>query len=66
MATYTVTINERTSQGKCLVEYLRQLGVLEDSNFDKEMKLTMQAIKEIKEGKGIRCKTFDDFKKSLK
>ena len=28
MATYTITLNERTSGGKALVEYLRALGVL--------------------------------------
>ena len=28
MATYTITLNERTSQGKALVEYLQALGVL--------------------------------------
>ena len=28
MATYTITLNERTSSGKALVEYLQALGVL--------------------------------------
>lgn len=28
MATYTITLNERTSSGKALMEYLRALGVL--------------------------------------
>ncbi len=28
MATYTITLNERTSGGKALVEYLQALGVL--------------------------------------
>ena len=28
MATYTITLNEHTSGGKALVEYLRALGVL--------------------------------------
>lgn len=28
MATYTITLNERTSSGKALMEYLQALGVL--------------------------------------
>ena len=28
MATYTITLNERTSNGKALMEYLRALGIL--------------------------------------
>lgn len=30
MATYTISVNERTNSGKALVAYLRQLGVLVD------------------------------------
>ena len=28
MATYTITLNERTAKGKALMEYLQALGVL--------------------------------------
>ena len=28
MATYTITLNERTARGKALMEYLKALGVL--------------------------------------
>ncbi len=28
MATYAITLNERTSSGKALIEYLQKLGVL--------------------------------------
>ena len=28
MATYTITLNERSAKGKALVEYLKALGVL--------------------------------------
>ena len=28
MATYTITLNERTSSGKALIEYLQALGLL--------------------------------------
>ena len=28
MATYTITVNERTNSGKALMEYLKALGVL--------------------------------------
>ena len=32
MATYTITINERTREGKGLVNYLKTLGVIEVPN----------------------------------
>ena len=47
MATYTITINERTKEGKGLVNYLKTLGVIEVPN-----ETTRKAIQEIREGKG--------------
>ena len=32
MATYTITVNERTREGKGLVNYLKTLGVIEVPN----------------------------------
>ena len=49
MATYTVTINERTKAGKSLVCYLRSLGVIDEPN-----DTTMAAITEIRNGGGTR------------
>ena len=30
MATYTITVNEKTREGKSLVKYLKSLGVIDD------------------------------------
>ena len=48
MATYTITINERTREGKGLVNYLKTLGVIEVPN-----EKTRKAIQEIREGKEL-------------
>ena len=42
MATYTITVNERTKAGKSLVNYLKSLGVIEEPNDE-----TLQAMKDI-------------------
>ena len=56
MATYTITVNERTKAGKSLIGYLRSLGVIDEPN-DK----TLAAVREIKSGGGTRCETFEDY-----
>ena len=50
MATYTITIDERTKSGKHVLNYLKSHGVIEIPN-----ETTRKAIQEIREGKGIRC-----------
>lgn len=70
MATYTININERTSAGKALLNYLLSLGVVSKnkpktkeaaSGYDE----TLQAIKEVKEGEVVRYRDFEDFKKKM-
>ena len=56
MATYTITIDERTKSGKQVLNYLKSHGVIEIPN-----ETTRKAIQEIREGKGIRCKTIEEF-----
>lgn len=56
MATYTITINERTKAGRSLVDYLRNLGVIDEPDDD-----TVAAIKEIRSGGGTRCESFEDY-----
>ena len=51
-------MNERTKAGKELVNYLRDLGVLEEPNEE-----TMAALSEIKGGGGTRCSSFDEYLK---
>lgn len=60
MATYTITINERTKAGKCLVGYLRSLGVIDEPN-----DATLAAVTEIRNGSGTRCNSFDDYLKAV-
>ncbi len=60
MATYTVTIDERTKAGKSLIGYLRSLGVLDEPN-----EATLTAISEIRNGGGTRCDSFEDYLKTV-
>ncbi|MGM9752825.1 MAG: hypothetical protein ACI3ZK_02080 [Candidatus Cryptobacteroides sp.] len=60
MALYTINIDERTKAGKSLVNYLRNLGVIEEAN-----ETTLDAIAEIRRGEGTRCDTFDDYLKTV-
>ena len=36
MATYTITVNERTNDGRALMAYLRELGVLVEEHVTKK------------------------------
>ena len=60
MATYTITVNERTKAGKSLVKYLRNLGVIDEPN-----DATLAAVQEIKNGGGTKCETFEDYLKAV-
>lgn len=60
MATYTITINERTKAGKSLVGYLRSLGVIDEPD-----DTTMAAISEIRNGGGTRCDSFEEYLKTI-
>ena len=61
MATYTIQVNEKTKAGRVLVRYLRDLGVIEEPN-----DTTIAAMKEIENGGGTRCNTFEDFLKATR
>ena len=61
MATYTITVNERTKEGQGLVNYLKALGVIEVPN-----ETTRKAIKEIQDGKGTVCDTIEDYLEAIK
>lgn len=60
MSTYTITVNERTKAGKSLINYLRNLGVIEEPN-----QATIDAVNEIRNGGGTFCKSFDDYQKTV-
>ena len=61
MATYTITVNERTREGKSLVNYLKSLGVIDVPNDE-----TLQAMKDIEDGNVTVYKTFEDYLEAYK
>lgn len=68
MATYTISINERTNAGKSLLAYLRSLSVIvndvpEEQKFNKT---TLKAMEEHRQGKGTLYETFEDFLEDIK
>ena len=62
MATYTITVNEKTREGKSLVKYLKSLGVIDDVPNDE----TLQAMKDIEDGDVKVYKTFEDYLEAYK
>ena len=62
MATYTITVNEKTREGKSLVKYLKSLGVIDDVPNDE----TLQAMKDIEDGNVMVYKTFEDYLEAYK
>ncbi len=67
MATYTITLNERTSTGKALLSLIKSLGILikpvRSTNAAKST--TLDAIREAKAGKGTFCEDFEDYLKKV-
>lgn len=66
MATYTITINERTNSGKSLLIYLRSLGLIkevdtEDGNRELE-EIVKKGREEKAQGKGKRVTAKDFWK----
>ena len=69
MATYSLTINERTTAGKALLKYLLSLGVINDAPVKKESQYDPEYVamikhspKEAREGKCKTIKTEDLWK----
>lgn len=62
MATYTITVNEKTREGKSRVKYLKSLGVIDDVPNDE----TLQAMKDIEDGNVKVYKTFEDYLEAYK
>lgn len=68
MATYSITINERTKSGKALLAFLMQLDIVElnavnvkKTGLDK----TLEALKELDNGGGTYCKDYKDYLKKI-
>lgn len=66
MATYTININERTKEGRSIVDYLREKGLIPTPQPDNGKEATRRALEELGEGKVTRCKTFDDYLESVR
>lgn len=66
MATYTININERTKEGRSIVDYLRGKGLIPTPQTDNGKEATHRALNELREGKVTRCQTFDDYLESVR
>ena len=51
MATYTITVNERTNGGKALMAYLRDLGVLVEKRSTVRRSSYMRSKEDVRNGK---------------
>lgn len=62
----TITINERTSKGKSLMEFLRKFEGESFIQIAKEPNdVTKRAISEVKKGRVTRCKNVSDLMDKL-
>ena len=51
MATYTITVNERTNGGKALLAYLRDLGVLVEKRSTVKRSSYMRSKEDVRNGR---------------
>ena len=65
MATYTITLNERTTSGKALMSYLQALGVLVKKVTPAKKSSYECSQDDIREGRVESFKSADDMFKSL-
>ena len=65
MATYTITLNERTTSGKALMAYLQALGVLMHKVSPKAKSSYELSQEDIREGRVEKFASSDDMFKSL-
>lgn len=69
MATIVLKYNSRNVMAQKALDYILSLGVFTRTDLTQmsaSEKRTRKAIKEIKEGKGIVCNTFDEFLEAVK
>lgn len=65
MATYTITLNERSAKNKALVEYLKALGVLITKVSPKRKGSIIQSMEDKQAGRIERFESSDDMFKLL-
>ncbi len=69
MAEYILKINSRSKNARSLIDYLRNLDyvVLQDKNVKEYTpnEETLEAMREVREGGGLRFKNFEDYKNNI-
>ena len=65
MATYTITVNERSSSGKALMAYLKALGVLVHKVSPKEKSSYLRSQEDKKEKKKKKFSSSEEMFESL-
>lgn len=65
MATYTITLNERTASGKALISYLQMLGVLVQKVAPKRKSSYERSQDDIRHGRIEKFSSVDEMFQSL-
>ena len=65
MATYTITVNERTNGGRALMAYLRELGVLVEKQVSTKKSSYARSQEDIRKGRVEAFASADDMFQSL-
>ena len=65
MATYTITLNERTASGKALMAYLKALGVLVNKVTPKEESSYLRSQEDKKAGRVEKFSSSEEMFESL-
>ena len=65
MATYTITVNERTQGGRALMAYLKELGVLVEKQMSAKKSSYARSKEDIRKGKVEAFESAEDMFKSL-
>lgn len=65
MATYTITLNERTASGKALMTYLKALGVLVNKVTPKEKSSYLRSQEDKKAGRVEKFSSSEEMFESL-
>ena len=65
MATYTITVNERSNGGRALMAYLRELGVLVEKRTSTKKSSYARSREDIRKGRVETFESADDMFHSL-
>ncbi len=65
MATYTITVNERTNDGRALMAYLRELGVLVEEHVKPKKSSYVRSKEDIRKGRVESFASSDEMFQSL-